>query len=152
MNKEFQFQIRLFRKEDQRTVRQLILEGLGEHFDNFDADRNPDLDSISKYYLEAGHYFAVIELDETLIGTGALINEAAATARIVRVSVGYEYRHQGLGTAMVMHLIQEARRRNYSSIVAETNHDWWAATALYEKCGFAQYARDEESIHMVRDL
>jgi hypothetical protein len=30
--------------------------------------------------------------------------------------------------------------------------DWFEAMSLYEKFGFGQYASDEESIHMIREL
>lgn len=152
MSNRIRLKIRPFKIEDQEVIRQLILKGLSEHFDSIDSDRNPDLDDIAVYYLKAGNYFVVAEHDGVLIGSGALIAEKADRGRIVRMSTVKAYRGQGVGMAIVNHLINEANHREYSNIVVETNHDWYEAISLYIKCGFVRYASDEESIHMILEL
>ncbi len=152
MNREMQVDIRPFKEGDQDKVRQLILDGLIEHFDKFDPSLNFDLDNITLSYLEKGNYVAVAERGGNIVGAGALVTETGQRARIVRVSISRIVRREGIGTKLVKHLIGEARARNFSEIVVETNHDWDAAIALYEKCRFVRYASDEESIHMVLTL
>jgi ribosomal protein S18 acetylase RimI-like enzyme len=147
-----QLKIRQFEIADQEIIRHLVLEGLSEHFDSFDSERNPDLDNIANYYLKAGNYFVVAEQEDVLIGSGALIGETVDRGRIVRMSIAKTYRGQGAGAAIVNHLISEAILREYSTIAVETNHDWEAAISLYIKCGFVQCASDEESIHMILEL
>lgn len=157
--------IRPFRVEDQAAARGLILEGLGEHFGFIDASLNPDLDDIWEYYVRAGETFVVAELrrgaagrlaTDALVGTGALVQEAAGgkptTGRMVRVSVSAGHRRLGIGRRLVEYLLEEGRRRRFRQIVVETNHDWHDAIGLYRACGFGEYGRDEESVHLRLEL
>lgn len=148
--------IRPFRAADQQRARRLILAGLGEHFGFIDETCNPDLDDIWASYVVPGHLFVVAQCGADLVGTGALCVEASAadqqTGRIVRMSVSQRYRQQGIGRAIVMHLVQAAQQRGWTRLLVETNHDWLDAIGLYQRCGFAPYDRDEESIHLVLAL
>ena len=146
--------IRPFAPGDQSAVRRLVLEGLGERWGWIDEMRNPDLDDIAAHYVAPGHYFVVVEQDGKLIGTGALVAEGAdrqATGRIVRMSVAPEHRGRGLGRALVEHLLDEARRRGYRGMLVETTKEWHDAIRLYQRCGFVEYARDDEDVHLALD-
>jgi ribosomal protein S18 acetylase RimI-like enzyme len=144
--------IRTFTPEDQRASRTLVLNGMGEHFGIIDESLNPDLDDIMSHYLSAGHEFVVAELNGELIGTGALVRESTGVGRLVRMSVKRGYRRQGIGRALVAHLLQLARQRGDKQVLVETNHDWVAALGLYQRYGFRQYHQDEESIHLRFDI
>lgn len=150
------WQIRPFVRNDQHAARQLILAGLGEHFGAIDPTRNPDLDDIWADYIARGDLFVVAEVGPTLVATGAMRAEAADPAgecgRIVRVSVERDYRQHGIGRAIVAHLVQAARVSGWTRLLVETNHDWHAAVALYRRCGFQPYDRDEESVHLALAL
>ena len=104
--------IRPFEPRDQIPARQLILNGLGEHFGWIDETRNPDLDDIAANYLQRGNVFVVAEIGGELVGTGGLITVDANTARIVRMSVSRNHLRKGIGRALVMHLLDVARQRN----------------------------------------
>jgi GNAT superfamily N-acetyltransferase len=138
--------IRPFTPQDQSAARQLILEGLGGHFGFIDRTMNPDLDDIWQNYVAAGNVFVVAEVDGIIVGTGALIDEQG-NGRLVRMSVRPSHQRQGIGRQLVQHLIQKAIERRYTRLIVETNHDWYDAISLYQKCGFRAYARDEESVH-----
>lgn len=149
-------QIRPFTPTDQQAARRLILEGLGEHFGFIDETRNPDLDDIWTSYVAAEQLFVVVHSADELVGTGALCVEDDAAdqriGRIKRVSVESRYRQQGIGRAIVMHLIEAARQRGWTRLLVETNHDWFDAIGLYQRCGFVPYDRDEESVHLALEL
>jgi ribosomal protein S18 acetylase RimI-like enzyme len=144
--------IRDFAPPDQTAARRLVLTGLGDHFGVIDETRNPDLDDIATHYLAPGHRFVLAELHGTLVGTGALIEESPDTGRLVRMSVDRAYRGQGIGRALVHHLLAEARSRGYQRVVIETNDDWWDAIALYRACGFTEFDRRDGDVHMALDL
>lgn len=144
--------IRPFMRGDQATVRRLILEGLGEHFGFIDEARNPDLDDIALHYIAAGNCFIVAERGGELVGTGALMAGDGNAAQIVRVSVSHARRHEGIGAALVSHLLAEARARGFGRVIVETNLDWLDAIRLYVRAGFVEYARDAESVYLVRDV
>jgi GNAT superfamily N-acetyltransferase len=144
--------IRPFDAEDQHTARRLILDGLGEHFGFIDESYNPDINDILATYITAGETFVVAEIDGTIVGTGALITERAGVGRLVRMSVAREQRRQGIGRALVAHLVEQARARGFAQLVLETNQGWHDAIGLYRACGFSEAARTDGLVHMVMDL
>lgn len=146
------FHIRPYEPRDQVPVQNLIQDGLAEHFLNFDPALNPDLCNIEASYLQQGSLFLVVESNEELVGTGALIPESEETGRIVRVSVARSYRRKGIGRLITERLIQAAPRYHYKQVVVETNDDWYDAIRLYKSCGFIEYDRREGEIHMMRQL
>ena len=144
--------IRPFEAKDQEVARTLILEGLGEHFGNIDESLNPDLDDITASYIAQGHAFVVAQIDENLVGTGALIREDENIGRIARMSVRKQHRRRGVGRALTKHLIKMARGRGFKRLLVETNNDWDDAIGLYKHCGFIEYDLDDVSVHMGLDL
>lgn len=137
---------------DQAVARRLILDGLGEHFGFIDEARNPDLEDISLHYLAAGDHFIVSERGGEIVGTGALIARDGNAAQIVRVSVSSAHRREGIGTALVGHLLAEARVWGFGRVLVETNLDWFDAIRLYVRAGFVEYARDAESVYLAREV
>jgi GNAT superfamily N-acetyltransferase len=126
--------IRLFRPTDQDAARGLILAGLGERWGWIDPTRNPDLDDIAAAY---GHgWFVVALVDGALVGTGALIPEAAGVGRIVRMSVRQALRGQGIGRRILAELAAIARRAGYHTLVLETTSSWTDAVRFYARNGF----------------
>ncbi|MBM3127129.1 MAG: GNAT family N-acetyltransferase [Chloroflexi bacterium] len=139
--------IRPFAPRDQLAARRLILNGLGEHFGWIDETRNPDLDDIDAHYIRRGNAFVVAESGGEIVGTGGLIAVDARTARIVRMSVSRAQRRNGIGRALVTHLLGSARQRGCARVIVFTEHNWDAAINLYSNCGFAEYARDQVDIY-----
>lgn len=144
--------IREYRLTDQVIVKQLILEGLQEHFGRIDPTLNPDLDDIHQSYVQAGHQFVVAEVEGNIVGTAALVQESPMIGRIVRVTVCTQQRRSGIGRKLVEHLLKKARASQVSQVLVETNHDWYDAIRLYERCGFQEYDRDDESVHLSLSL
>jgi ribosomal protein S18 acetylase RimI-like enzyme len=143
--------IRPFAAADQASARRLILNGLAEHFGRLDETLNPDLDDIWSHYVAIGALFVVAEIDGAPVGTGALIREGSG-GRLVRISVAPAQRRQGVGRALVDHLVRAARARAWPQVLVETNDDWHDAIALYQRYGFREYARAVGEVHMVLDL
>ena len=129
--------IRPFEPGDQSAARELILDGLGD---------------IAASYIASGNVFIVAQVEALLVGTGALVSEGGGTGRIVRVSVAREHRCQGIGKALVEHLVQTGRHRGMTRIVVETTKEWDDAIGLYRCCGFQEYDRDEADVHLALDL
>lgn len=144
--------IRPFSPADQQTAHALVNAGLGEHFGHVDPRYNPDLDDIAASYISKGHIFVVATLAGALVGTGALVIEGARTGRLVRMSVAPEQRGNGIGRALVYHLVGVARQRGLERINVETNRDWEDAKGLYRACGFTQVAEDSVSGHFTLSL
>ncbi len=128
---------RPFALPDQVAARQLILNGLGEHYGFIDETRNPDIDNILENYIATGATFLVAQLNDQIVGTGALLEEEPNVVRIVRMSVDRAYRRYGIGKTIMQHLIEIARQHNYTQVRLETNNDWYDVIAFYTSLGFA---------------
>jgi ribosomal protein S18 acetylase RimI-like enzyme len=74
--------------------------------------------------------------DEPVAMVLARPDPAAGTIRIVDLRVDYDYRRQGMGTALVYQLIQQAREREMRAVMAETLSNNLPASNLLAKCGF----------------
>ncbi len=127
---------RLFAPPDQGAARQLILNGLGEHYGFIDETRNPDIDNIMENYIATGATFLVAQLNEQIVGTGALIEEEPNVGCIVRMSVDRAYRRYGIGKTIMLRLVEAARQRRYTQVRLETNNDWYDVIAFYTSLGF----------------
>jgi ribosomal protein S18 acetylase RimI-like enzyme len=131
-----------FTADDQDAAKRLINEGLGERFGLVDESFNPDLDDIAAHYSSPGHTFVVAEQDGELIGTGCLVVALdGETGQMVRVSVRRGLRGQGVGRALVEHLLNVAQAAGLRRVWMETNVGWESAIRLYKACGFREYDR-----------
>ncbi len=141
--------IRTFRVEDQKMARQLILDGLGEHFGIINEELNPDLDDISASY--AGDLFLVAEQTGVIVGCGALIYEGDGIARVQRMSVLRTLRRCGIARAILERLITEARLQGRWRVVIETGF-WEDSVGFYASSGFFETSRDPWGPNMALDL
>jgi GNAT superfamily N-acetyltransferase len=126
--------IRPFDAGLQREVRDLIAEGLAEHFGSYDATRNPDLEDIAAVY--APGVFLVATIEGRLVGTGALVPETAGVGRIVRMSVRAAMRRRGIASAILAELAAAASAAGYRRLVLETTADWAEVIEFYRSQGF----------------
>jgi ribosomal protein S18 acetylase RimI-like enzyme len=79
----------------------------------------------------------VVEHDESPVAfLLARSDPAAGTMRLVDLRVDYDYRRQGMGTALVYQLIQHAREQSVRAVAAETLSNNHPAAGLLAKCGF----------------
>ena len=144
-----EIEIRSFSPKDQDRAKALILDGLAEHFKVIDRTLNPDLINIVESYLRQGSLFLVAELDDDLVGTGALVAETKDTGRIVRLSVASSHRRMGIGRLITNYLVKAAYHFHFSRIVVETNDDWYDAIRFYQQSGFTEYDRHDGEVHMM---
>jgi N-acetylglutamate synthase-like GNAT family acetyltransferase len=126
--------LRPFHPHDQQQAQSLILAGLEEHWGRLDPALNPDLQDIAASYADA--IFLVAECDGRIVGTGALTNQTAEQAEIVRMSVAADMRRQGVGRLILDGLTAAARRQGVARIALETTADWQEVVAFYQRCGF----------------
>jgi ribosomal protein S18 acetylase RimI-like enzyme len=147
MNQEL-WHKRPFSPSDQEAAKQLILAGLAEHWGTLDLSLNPDLNDIQASYIDCGGVFIIVETEDRLIGTGALIPEGDNAARIVRVSVHPDFRRAGIGRAITAHLLESAHQTGYTKVFVETTDSWESAIRLYQNFGFVEVARYDGDVHM----
>ena len=104
-------------------------------------------------------FWTAREGDE-LLGCGALKELDASHAEIKSMRTSMSHRRKGVARAILVHIIDEARRRSYHRLSLETGSHgpFEAARSLYESFGFAycdpfaDYVEDPYSVFMTRTL
>ncbi|MBO0749559.1 MAG: GNAT family N-acetyltransferase, partial [Porphyrobacter sp.] len=97
---------------------------------------------------------------ENLAAVGALKELAPTRGELKSMRAAPEYRGKGAGRAILLHLMEEARRRGYTWLGLETGRPiaYLPAQSLYRKHRFAEcadfgdYRGDEFSMCMSREL
>ena len=115
---------------EERPARQKLIES-----NRLDDDAVFTLKSIVSG-AEEGIALLIEHDDQPLAMLLARPDPAAGTVRIVDLRVDYDYRRQGMGTALVFALIQQARQQEVRAVAAETLSNNQPAGALLAKCGF----------------
>jgi GNAT superfamily N-acetyltransferase len=126
--------IERFRREHQAAVQRLILDGLEEHWGALDPTLNADLNDIAASY--AGGTVLVARQGGRIVGVGAIIPVSHDVGEVKRMSVARDARRQGFGTAVLLELAAEARRRGWRRLTLETTADWADAVEFYGALGF----------------
>jgi len=82
--------------------------------------------------------FAVVAEHEGTVAASAVaqLDPAAAVMRLVDLRVDYDFRRQGLATALLFQVINEGRSRELRAVSAETSTNNIPAAELLRKCGF----------------
>lgn len=127
-------QLALFQCTDQVAVKQLVLDGLVEHWGLLDPTKNPGLDYIATTYAEAT--FLVARCGRKIVGCGALVPRCAQYGEIVRISVKKEFRGRGIGTMILNALCDAARTQGFERVILETTETWRGVVAFYLRNGF----------------
>jgi GNAT superfamily N-acetyltransferase len=134
MRRSSPVEIASFRPEDQAVVRQLILDGLEEHWGSLDPGLNPDLDDIRATY---GHGTVLVaRIDGRVVGVGMMVPAANDEGEVKRMSVARDRRRTGVATALLAELVAVARAIGWRALVLETTAAWSDAVQFYEQFGF----------------
>jgi len=125
--------VRRFAPADQDAARNVILEGMRDHWGALDPTLNRDLDDIELSYADG--VFVVAEHDGAVVATGALIPRDDECGEVVRMSTLRNHRRRGIARRVLNALVDEARARGYAQVRLDTNADWRDAVAFYDRCG-----------------
>lgn len=142
--------IRPFNSGDQGGAKQLILNGLSEHWGWLDPRLNPDLEDIQSSYAQG--IFLVAEYRGEIVGTGGLLPGGDDRAQIVRVYVAEHCRRMGLGSLIVHTLCEKAQSMGYKRVVLETTESWKEVISFYEANGFYITQYQEDNVYLAKTL
>ena len=145
-----EIKIRPFQIQDQPEAKALILAGLGEHWGEIDPSRNPDLDDIAATYAAAT--FLVAELENRIVGTGALVPRPDGVGEIVRMSVVSDLRRRGIGLSILQELVRRARDLGYRRVILETTASWSEVIEFYLHFGFRMTHYLDGDVYFALDL
>jgi putative acetyltransferase len=133
-----------------------------EHLDDMHATSPPEsVHALDHAQLRAEHVtFFTLWDGERLLGCGALKELSAEHGEIKTMRTVQAARGAGVGSAVLAHLLAEARRRGYARVSLETGtQDFFApARRLYARHGFVEcppfgdYVLDPNSVFMTLSL
>ncbi|MEO1489979.1 MAG: GNAT family N-acetyltransferase, partial [Pseudomonadota bacterium] len=100
--------------------------------------------------IATGGYIAIAEIDGKIVGTGALKTPKQPPVgglkwlELVKMATDPDAQGQGVGKAVLDHLVEIARDLGAHRIWLETNDRLAPATRLYERTGFRALTAQEE--------
>lgn len=122
---------------DSETVKTLVWQVLREYGmepDPAHADRG--LDHIESSF-EGGGLWLVFD-DEALTGTVGLVAKSDTICELTKMFLAPAARGKGLGRALLVAVLDEARARGYRVMELETDTSLKEAVQLYRRHGFVQ--------------
>lgn len=87
--------------------------------------------------LRAGHHAWVMMQNEEIIGYAVLM-VVLDEAQLLNLSVATPFQNQGLGRALLTHVMSQAVTLNAQYMFLEVRHSNVSAIALYQKLGFVE--------------
>lgn len=103
---------------------------------------DPSRDLVEEYVRRGYCYLAFRENE--LVGEFVLIHTHAQTIEIVNIAVREEYQGQGIGQALVMRGIEEAKKLKAKIIEIGTGNSSMNQLKLYQRCGFRIFGIDTD--------
>ena len=103
------------------TFEGYVAAGIGEFARKYDANKD---------------YFAVAELDGTIVGAIAIVGQPDQTAQLRWFLVHPDARGRGLGKRLLTDAVDFCRQRNYKSVFLWTISELKTAAHLYRDAGF----------------
>jgi GNAT superfamily N-acetyltransferase len=138
--------IRPVAESDHAAVRDLFIainralapEDMKETFDRYiETALAAEIDRLGSFYSrERGNGFWVAHIGPLLVGTVGLERAAPEAVELRRMYVRAEYRHRGIGQALLKRVTAEARAMGYRKLVLSTAEIQAAAVAFYRAHGF----------------
>jgi putative acetyltransferase len=139
-----------------------IAELLREHLANMAENSPPEsihalnLDQLRKPDIT---FWSAWE-DSELLGCGALKEHNRQHCEIKSMRTATQHRRKGVATALLQHILTEAKQRNYQRVSLETGSvaAFVPAHRLYKRYGFtecgpfADYIEDPYSVFMTKEL
>jgi putative acetyltransferase len=132
--------IRSARNTDTDAIKQLVFSVLDEYGLKPDpASTDQDLDDIEEQYFRRGGFFALVEIDHTIIATVGLHPVDDSTCELRKMYCLPQCRGQGLGRRLMEFALTKARELGFRRMILETASPLKEAIGLYSRFGFQPY-------------
>lgn len=92
-------------------------------------------------YVHRGQCF-VAEIDQQVIGAYVLLEKTLDTIELKNIVIKDEFQGQGLGKKLLVHSIEQARKKGYQALEVGTGNSSIGQLAFYQKCGFRMIGID----------
>lgn len=132
------YALRLAAASDGAAVQTLVFGILQEYGLRADPDGvDADLSDVNRHYFALGGWFAVLtDSRGTIVGTAGLHPVEPGVVELRKMYLAKEHRGRGLGKALLLLAMAEARRLGFCRMILETASVLREAVALYRRHGF----------------
>lgn len=151
--------IREIKAEDNTALAKLIRSCLEKHELNIPGTAYFDesLDRLSNYYnekpLERKYFVGCDDKGRVIGGVGyAQFDGFDSCVELQKLYLDEAYQGQGLGRALLSHIISVAKENGYGSVYLETHSNLKKAIGLYIKEGFEEIEKPDCVVHSTMDL
>lgn len=124
-----------FRAGDAEAFRMLNEQWIAKYF-AFEEEDLKVLNDPEKHILEPGGRIYFASLDGEIAGCCALIVNGEQSYELAKMAVREDLRNQGIGKALLVHVIDAARSLRARKLTLGTNSRLTNAIHLYESIGF----------------
>ncbi|WP_423227626.1 GNAT family N-acetyltransferase [Paenibacillus filicis] len=100
-------------------------------------------EELVRAYVARGDCY-VMEREGEAVGVYVLLPTRPDTVELVNVAVAEPLHGQGIGKALVLHAVRQARELGYKTMEVGTGSTGVAQLALYQKCGFRMTGIDRD--------
>lgn len=101
--------------------------------------------------LESGGVIYLIQYQQQIVGSAALIHEHEGIYELAKMAVADEHQQRGVSKVLLEKCITKAKELKAKKVILFSNHQLKAALGLYEKYGF-QYVPVVESPFLTADI
>jgi len=135
MQAVMQVTFREFRAEDAEAFRTLNEQWIAKYF-GFEEKDLKVLNDPERHILQPGGHIYFAHLDGEIAGCCALIVNGEQSYELAKMAVREDLRNQGIGKALLAHVIEAARSLRAHKLTLGTNSRLTNAIHLYESVGF----------------
>ncbi len=141
------FDLRPATNDDQEAIQTLIFGVLREYGLKPDPDgTDADLRNIGDYAtFHHGRFDVLVDPTGRIVGTVALVQLNPKTCELRKMYLDRRVRGHGLGSRLLHHALDTARRMGFQRMELETASVLSEAVALYEKHGFRTFTHCPEA-------
>jgi putative acetyltransferase len=135
MQATMQITFREYRAGDALAFRMLNEEWITKYFSLEEKDIEV-LSDPEQHILEPGGHIYFATFGDEIAGCCALIPNGPRSYEVAKMAVREGLRNQGIGKALLLHVIQAARELGVRRLTLETNDKLANAVHVYESIGF----------------
>jgi putative acetyltransferase len=132
-------QFRSFQPGDETAFRILNEQWIVKYFQMEEKDRETICNPVGKILNHGGHIF-LADLEGETVGTCALVAMRPGEFELAKMAVDEKRRGAGIGRALLVYTIEQARELGTRRLYLETNNQLVNAIHLYEAVGFQHLA------------
>lgn len=136
-----EIEIREYSPALKKYFKSLNYEWLQEYFEVENTDQEYLLNPNDKIIKMGGAIFFAC-LDDTVVGTCALIKHQDGTLELAKMAVTKKYQNRGIGHKLIEAVIARANQAGASALYLQTNEKLEVANHLYKKFGFRRTEND----------